>query len=114
MHLAKKEPIANAQINPAESSVSKEMIANRLAPATGFSKFNIRELIKHVNDYLDTPYVNEDGIANYGVYIDSGIGRRDILRFAHYEEARRSKVQYEQLAYHGSPHSFTHFEFRCN
>lgn len=33
---------------------------------------SIRELLKHVNDNLDHPYVNADGTPNYGIYFGKG------------------------------------------
>ncbi len=62
------------------------------------STISIRDTLRGVKDYLFQPYVDENGNANYGVYLQNGVmylGQNASLN---------------QLAWHGSPHVFDHFD----
>ena len=42
--------------------------ANRPILNTDSFEVSIRDLLKHVNDNLNLPYINPDGTPNYGIY----------------------------------------------
>ena len=43
--------------------------ANRPILNTDSFEVSIRDLLKHVNDNLNLPYINPDGTPNYGIYL---------------------------------------------
>lgn len=64
------------------------------------STISIRDALRGVKDFLQQPYLDENGNANYGVYLKNGV------MFFDEEQAE----QYQQMAWHGSPHTFDTFD----
>ena len=62
------------------------------------STISIRDTLRGVKDYLFQPYVDENGNANYGVYLQNGVMYLG------------QNASFNQLAWHGSPHVFDHFD----
>lgn len=52
------------------NSSSKEQGSNQ--PLLNINSYNIsiRVLLQHVNDWQGKPYINHDGIPNYGIYLE--------------------------------------------
>ena len=73
---------------------------NRPVLNTDSFKVSIRDLLKHVNDNLNLPYINTDGTPDYGIYF--GEHETGGVMFI----TPKNNTTYYQCAWHGSGMDF--------
>ena len=77
--------------------------ANRPILNTDSFEVSIRDLLKHVNDNLNLPYINPDGTPNYGIYF--GDHETGGVMFI----TPKDGATFDQRAWHGSGMDFNEF-----
>lgn len=77
--------------------------ANRPILNTDSFEVSIRDLLKHVNDNLNLPYINPDGTPNYGIYF--GDHETGGVMFI----TPKDGATFNQRAWHGSGMDFNEF-----
>ena len=77
--------------------------ANRPILNTDSFEVSIRDLLKHVNDNLNLPYINPDGTPNYGIYF--GDHETGGVMFI----TPKDGTTFNQRAWHGSGMDFNEF-----
>lgn len=80
--------------------------ANRPILNTDSFEVSIRDLLKHVNDNLNLPYINPDGTPNYGIYF--GDHETGGVMFI----TPKDGATFNQRAWHGSGMDFNEFNLK--